>query len=671
MAKVYTHPHWETNVIDRSIYTALVRETLPLFLPIFYMRTQQGKAGVPIWTPTYNQAVATFGEGTFDENTKYYSREALYLSKLFARQGAFIVRMTASDAQEGSLVLELRVKKIPVKQYERDSNGQYKLDPDTGERLPLKDSATGAQITEPGVELKWQTRPMKLTGDHPETLKNLKPTTFGSGESEYTVYPILAAKASSTGAFANDTGIKFFVDLDTIDDTLAYNVQSLPYTFGAVRKTYGQDTVSPILSFFSNKYENFVAKPEQQDTRVARNVSFDDILGNEYKDKLPWDLTLFSDNIKTVGELIQEIEEDDDTLTDPFLVNLTDDLNIEGQPMPHVVFSSDEDSIHLNETRILYLQDGKDGSIDDKAIEALTRQYLKDNIYPELRDQPRYPFTHVIDTGVSIDTKKAFIQFLGNHDAHKVILSTQDANMGRMNTKEEDLSMGSALFAACMLQPESIVKGTECFRAEIYQQCGHLADSTYKGIIPSTLDVMLKKSRWQSTQSITGHPAGLPHSAITLFKDWNWTPCDADHKQRSWDSGLNYFQYYDMVGIHWPAMRTVYRYDTSVLTSGLFTDVVVYAKHIARYNWSRFTGVEWEFPILATRASAALSNDLSAMLNGFYKFNVMFTQSDEEAKIGYISHAIIQLWGNPQQRVWKIDIECYRNGFDPNAEEAA
>lgn len=181
----------------------------------------------------------------------------------------------------------------------------------------------------------------------------------------------------------------------------------------------------------------------------------------------------------------------------------------------------------------------------------------------------------------------------------------------------------------------------------------------------------MKKSRFLSTTTITGQAAGLPYSEITVFKDWNWTPCQADHKQKSWDSGLNYFQYYDMTSVHWPAMRTVYRYDTSVLSNALFTDVVVFCKHIARYNWSRFAGVEMEFNRLAARATAALSNDLNAMLNGFYRFDVAFNQSEEEAKIGYISHCTINLWGVPQQRVWKIDIVCGREGYNPDQVEAA
>lgn len=177
---------------------------------------------------------------------------------------------------------------------------------------------------------------------------------------------------------------------------------------------------------------------------------------------------------------------------------------------------------------------------------------------------------------------------------------------------------------------------------------------------------MLKKSQYQSTTAITGQAAGLPNAAIDTFNEWNWAASDPDRKQQSWDSGLNYIQYYDQTGIHWPAMRTVYRYDTSVLTSALYTDVVVYCKHILRYNWARYAGVELPFETLSARATTSVTNDLSAMLNGMFQFDVTFSQSEEEAAIGYIAHCTIRLWGNPQQRVWKIDIECYRNGYSPD-----
>lgn len=697
MAKVYTYPHWEINVVDNSIYTPLVRETLPLFRPIFFMRAQSGLTGVPQWCNSYTEAVAKYGEGTFDQATKYFSKESLYLNNLFARQGAFIVRLAeANTASAGSLVLELTVKKTKVPQYQKDEDGQwiYEVDSDGNvvydasgnkARIPVTDG-NGAEVVEDGYELKWSTRPLQLkatggtVGDAtvggatvgssdftPETVTGLKPTTYGTGDDAYTVYPILAVKANSVGEYANDIGVKVYVDTENLDDVLATNLNALPYTFGLVKKTYGQDTVSAIRTNLGDNVTDFIAKPDQVDSRTARQVSFDDVLGNYYDD-IPAEIKLYSENIEAVGALIQEVEVDDVTLTSPWAVNLAEPYNINGVPYSHVVMSDDADSITLNESRILYMTDGADGNIDDDTIESLTRQYLKDLVYPELLDQPRYPFTHIIDTGVSIETKYAFINFLGVHDAFKLILSTQNANLGRFNTKAEDLSTGSALYAKCLLQPESIIKGTEVCRAEIYQQAGYLATGTYKGIVPSTYDIMAKKSFYASTQRIAGIPAGLPSSEITVFKTWNWTPCDADLKQKSWDSGLNYFQHFDMTGVHWPAMRTVYRYDTSVLSSAAFTDAVVYTKHIARYNWSKYAGIEAEFTSIKNRATSDLSADLAYMLNGVYGSSVEFTQSEEEAKIGYISHAIITLTGYPQQRVWKIDIECNRSGFNNSGE---
>lgn len=669
MAKVYTYPHWETQVIDNSIYTALDTEVLPLFRPIFFMRAQQGPVQVPVYVHGSNEATAIFGDGTFDDSTEYFSREALYLNNLFTRQGAFIVRLADSDsAATGSVVLELKVTSKNIVQYKRDADGQfvYEIDKagaikydDAGNKIKVPETdENGAEVTEPGYELKWMTRPLA----DGETLKSLKPTTYGTGDNSYTVYPMLAAKAKYVGAYANSIGLKLYADLDNLDDTLAYNVGSFPYTFGVVKKTYGADTVSAVKSNLGDDTESFVAKARQTDSRTARNVSFDDIVGNYYDD-LPFDVKLYEENFKTVGELIAAVEPDDETVSDPYLVNLATGVNLNGAPYTHAVVVEDTDAVDLNSSRILYLAGGADGDISDATIEQLTIQYLKDLPYEELLDQPRYPFTHIIDTGVSIQTKYAFIQFLGTHDAFKLVLSTQDANLGRFNTKAEDQSTGAALYAKCLLQPESIIKGTEVCRAEIYAQAGYLADSNYRGIVPATYDIIGKKSLYASTQRITGIVGGLPSSEVNVFKEWNWTPTDADIKQKSWDSGLNYFQHYDMTGVHYPALHTVYRYDTSVLSSASFTDAVVYTKHIARYNWSKFAGVETSWDRISSRATAALQSDLSYMLNGTYGAEVEFTQSDEEAKIGYIAHAIITLTGYAQQRVWKIDIECNRDGY--------
>ena len=171
MAKVYTYPHWETQVIDNSIYNAVDTEVLPLFRPIFFMRAQQGPVQIPKYVHGANEAAALFGEGTFDDSTEYFSREALYLNNLFTRQGAFIVRLADADtAKIGSVVLELKVTAKNIPQYKRDVNGQfvYELDDDgnvkyddLGNKVKVPETnESGAEVTEPGYELQWSTRPL-------------------------------------------------------------------------------------------------------------------------------------------------------------------------------------------------------------------------------------------------------------------------------------------------------------------------------------------------------------------------------------------------------------------------------------------------------------------------------------------------------------------------------
>lgn len=665
MAKVYTYPHYKINVIDNSIYNAVATTQLSLFLPIFFMRTQKGNVGVPTYCESYSDAITKCGEGTFDLTSKYFSREAFFLSNVILRRvGAYIVRLADADAKTSSVVLEVKVKKTKVKQWERDAEGYYKYDDETDERIPLIDDETDEQVEEDGVQLTWQVRSLNTGDPRNETYDNLRPTTYGSGDSEYVVYPIMAATCKYVGEYGNDTGFKFFFDSDSVDETLARNVKSLPYSFGIVNKPYGSDTASAVRSKYSSQYESFVVRPNQIDTRTNRQVSFTQVLKNNYNDSdIPWDIKLYSDNIEAIGKVIQEIEVEDETLTDPYLVNITSEYNIEGKPMPHVEIT--EDSANLNSNYIVYLRDGADGDLTDATIEELTRNYLKNLEFPDILNSARYPFNFIIDTGVSLQTKEAFIDFMGaGREDFKLLLSTQDSNLGRYNTKAEDYSTGMSLYASALLQPESIEKGTECCRVSIFQHAGKVADTAYDAIIPFTYDIAQKKATYLASQVISGQPTGLPNSAVTAFKEWNWDACDADLKQQSWECGLNYVQAYDMTGIHWPVLRTVYRYETSVLSSDFFTDAVVFIKNIVRYQWAKYVGVEMSFSRYASVVSKSVQDAITAMLGGNMVASVTMTQTAEQQALGYESTLTINLTGNAQQRIWSVDFICNREGYD-------
>ena len=675
IALLWTHPHYETRTRDNSIYNYELRETLPLHVPAFFMRAQKGPIGVPVYCPTIDYAKSIFGKGTFDKNTKYYSREAVFTKVAFRRQGVYIVRLAEQTAQYASAVLECHVADAAIKQWERDANGEFKLN-ESGAKIAIIDNETSQQTTKPGTVLTWKVRPLTTEETYTGlTVKTITDTLGGGGT--VTVYPVMSFRATSPGAYGNDVGFKLYFDKEAIEATMVDTIDALTYMFSAVEKTYGQDTVTAVSTTFGDKSVLFALKSKAVDTRLDRDMAASAILSSSYYNKtyqqssLPFVTKVYSDNVKLIGDKVLVKEQAEDVTVDgPFMMNLFSCTNIHGVPLRTVELSATvaENVVMLNKNYIIYLSGGVDGEMTDTVIEGLTVQYLTEDVYPEIRDSARYPITHVYDTGVTLPTKKALVSFLGVRDDVKVILSTQDCTRGKWNTKDEDMSIGASLHAACVLQPESTIFGTEAFRAEIYQQAGYLNDTTeYDGLLPMTLDALEKRCRWQSQAYIEGMPKGLPESAVTMFGSWNWTPSQSAHKQQSWETGLNYFQHYNRKNIHYPDIRSVYRYDTSVLSSAIFGDAVVYVKHIVRMNWAKHAGLELPFAKLAELAGGRVTNDVQFMLNNLYDCEVSFYQTEEEAKIGFIAHATVKLIGRGTSRVWLVDIDCYRDGYTAEA----
>ena len=671
---MWTFPHYEVRVEDLSIYTPLYREQLPLHRPIFFMRCQQGPIGIPVWVSDYNYAIRVFGRGTFDKYTAWYSREAVYLRYAFNRQGAFIVRLADATAEYASAVIECHMTEVEVPLWQRDEYGNF-LETEDGDKVPVEGAGgPGTQATTLGYKLAWRRRNLN-TNESPNTIMP-KTVVSGTGGASTTIYPVLAMKALYPGSYGNDNGFKLYFDIERTEPAMVDAIESLTYQFGSVAKTYGQDTVSPVRTTFGDISTYVSLKDKAVDKRLDKDVAMKSVLQNLYYDRYSQTTNLihttkvYSEFVEVISTKIADAEilADPAAATNPWVYNIFDATTMDNIPLYSAIIDDaiTNDTVVFNANFIIYLGGGSDGDISDNAIETLTRQYLMDLVYPEIIDSARYPFTHMYDTGVTLPTKKILIEFLGVRDDYKAILATQDCSRTVMNTKDEDQSVGASLHAACVLQPESMIFGTEVCRAEIYQQAGHLNDQTiYEKFMPATLDALIKRCRWQSRDFIEGMPKGLPHSGVTIFRDWNWTPCLPAHKQANWDTGLNYFQYYDMRRIHYPDMRSVYRYDTSVLSSAIFTDVIVYTKHIVRFNWARLSGVELPFARLAEKARNNVLNDMTLMLNGMYGVEVRFYQTEEEAKIGYIAHGEIKLTGYAPSRVWLVDVKCYRDGYTP------
>ena len=334
-----------------------------------------------------------------------------------------------------------------------------------------------------------------------------------------------------------------------------------------------------------------------------------------------------------------------------------------------------------------YACNGRDGSLTDWDHEAnirsfygLTYQY-EDTWNPKnIVDRGHYPFNTIFDTGYTLETKKALCDFLVTREDVKVVLSTQNCNKYKnptngnvmkpvLNTMAQDESIGTALQSRVQLMRESVIKGTACCRATIFAHAGYLF-GTYKGIVPMTIWSAIKGSEHYNTTTMRGTVKGWPNSQVDIFKELNWVAPDEESHERHWNLGINYVQYYDMDNLHFPSVRTVYKYDTSVLLDDEFTDAIVFTKQAARDSWATYTGMDTPQAEYESLITADVTARLHRIYNGRYTFSVEAYQTAEEARRGYVQHVAITVYAPAVKRVWLVDVICRRENFNPAGEAA-
>jgi len=655
MSKQYTFPHWKVDYKDESAVSVFSPEELPLHRPIFFVLAEKGELNKPNFG-NYTELKNIYGEATFDEYSKFYKHQTLFASRALGYQKVFMVRLADEDAATGGLVIECQVTTgVQVTQYQKDEFGGRVLDVD-GDPVPLTTGDPATTVTEPGIKIVWVAR--ALGAD--ENPAGIQPSVTG----QTTKYPIMVITGTSPGAWTNVCGAKLWFDHVDLDVNRVENIDALTYWFQAIQQPYGVDTPLPIRSFFNEASTEFTFKEGAIDTTVDRRMHFDDILVSDYKGAIPFNFNVYSANVGTIGNLIVALDGGSgglEELTNGYMANIMTGLDMLGHHYDHVTVDTtgptgatmmDEDIIH-------YMVGGTDGSTLTADYEDLVTTWLTGVTFPDIYDQARYPITHMYDSGFNLDTKKDMIDFFGLRPDVKCVMSTQDVSL-EANTKAEDQSTGSALRTKMLLHPASTVYGTQVFRGTILQQAGYLANSTWKQIVPATLDCMIKKCIYQGAIYFKGKPKGLPKSDVSIFKEVNWFPNSDDHKQLSWDTGLNYMQYYDMTRYHYADVRSIYPLDTSVMSDDIMADILIYLHHIARFNWSVFAGRDENPNVLFGEIERTISKDIYSKFQSYVNATVTAYQTDLDKALGYQSTIEIAVYGNLPQRVWNIIIPVRR-----------
>ena len=93
--------------------------------------------------------------------------------------------------------------------------------------------------------------------------------------------------------------------------------------------------------------------------------------------------------------------------------------------------------------------------------------------------------------------------------------------------------------------------------------------------------------RWKTGYNFDGAPGSVVDNMFGV--NVTWVP--ASVRNRNWDVGLNFVLNYDRRSLFFPALKTVYTDDTSVLNSYFTAMAICYLNKVAHSAWREFSGV--------------------------------------------------------------------------------
>lgn len=385
-------------------------------------------------------------------------------------------------------------------------------------------------------------------------------------------------------------------------------------------------------------------------------------------------------------------------LDNRFLLNFLSGVDQNGAPYFtfNTMHSVDFGGVNFSSSITHYAEGGSDGLVEGPLDTATQLANLKifdlgvrnaldqwGNLEAKLLDSAKYPVSTVWDSGFSFNTKKKLMVPVSRRKDMWAVISPYavaewadpngdlDDNVGNPFafqgplTVSEENALAVALRSHAANYPESNVYGTPVCRAVIIGHSGKLANSTWKGELPFTIDFADKVSRymgagdgrWTNQQAFDDSP----NNQVTMFKTVN-NPWKSDtNYNKDWDAGLNWVQYFDRRSLFYPAFQTVYPDDTSVLNSVITMVACVEAEKVAQRAWRILTGnTSLTKEQFLERSNREIEDMLRDRFDGRFVFaaETFYTKADELR--GYSWSCKIHIYANNMKTVGDFTIVAHR-----------
>lgn len=589
-------------------------EEIPQHLPKYFIFAKKGPTSEELLTPA--ERLRMYGAETFAERSKYFNHQTMHSNGTASKgNAAMYVRIIPANAgPKPNVCVYLDVLETTVDVYEREEDGSIKT---TVAGDPVVVSQT------PGYRVKFVTDHRATYEEAAEfgnaTIVNGDQTDASTGKQSKR-YPLFEVEHSFQGESGNLAGFRLWAqnlkNQSTMPTKLMAREKVYPYSLAIIRKDATTGTSKAVETIFGEQSVSVSFKQDVIDPLTLTRLYIGERFVNSYQSLTDvkyarsfgefGQISIYQANIDLLLKKFQAAEapfltEDSDftaDVADMHLFNFVTGTDSNNSPYNSYIFTDavvGSPSVRFSQSTNVFAAGGSDGDMthEEHALQvaAYMERYANEN--DELNDVAYHVESHIYDSGYPLDTKYALLNAISNRKDIFVHLSPSEYGQ-RALTAAEEYSLASALYSRASLHPESTWFGTSVYRVMIQGSAGRIRGSQYTERFPLTYSIGTKSAEymgagngvWKNGKSFEGYPGSLIDDQFDLTLPW--TPDDV--RNRNWDVGLNWVQRMNHTEFFFPAYKTVYDDDTSVLTGYVTACAIIKLHKIVNEAQRRFTG---------------------------------------------------------------------------------
>lgn len=666
----------------------IVAEQLPSHLPKFYLYTQKGDPSKDelVIGDSANQI---FGQLSFDLRSKYASHATVGAAAAMANANQIVVRrLKPADAPKPAAVrLSLDVLgPVAVPVYLRNSDGSYQLDDNN---QPKQDGSKTVQ----GYKVKFVLDPIGVDSEGNDLFGQGTQTagdqTDAATSTQSKKYPIWDIDASSFGEWGNNNAVRFYAPTQVspipLDSRILTDEKVYPFRMAFASRPDSASSTAVIPTTSGDQYVDVCFVPGVIDKNtdaqlyVGANVpSAWQTINNPSFPNSYGPFGRFHSYDAEIATLVEAFYSAEQPFIDGFsdftgaadeqnLFNFVGGVSSQNVPYHSYVFNTtDANAVRLTENTNIFALDGGDGTMTAASFDSDVGNAIQEYADPNnvIQDTAAHPESIFYDTGYTLATKKKLASFIAVRKDTFLVLATHDVSGPQLSASQES-SVALSLKTMVSLYPESEVYGTPVVRAMIVGRSGTFVGSQWTKPLPLSIEVLIKScqymgagnGKWKGTKNFDRAPG----SVVQYFSGINVTFTPYTQRAKDWATGLVWVQSYSRKAYFFPALKTVYNDDTSVLNSYFTALICCELEKVAERSWREFSG---ESSLTDAQLCAAVDDFISAAVLGRFDGRVVIepktTVTGRDAVNGFSWTTVINVYANNMKTIGTVTINTLR-----------